>query len=47
MEDNVIKLFGRPISSAFYRARVALDLKGIPYQPVFMDPDRKEHLEPA
>ena len=43
----MIKLFGWPISAAFYRARVGLDLKGIPYQPVFVDPDRKEHLEPA
>jgi maleylpyruvate isomerase len=43
----VIKLFGWPISSAFYRACVALDLKAISYEPVLMDPDLKEHLEPA
>mgnify|MGYP001194706614 FL=1 len=41
----MIKLFGWPISSAHYRACVALDLKGIPYESVFMDPDIKEHLE--
>ena len=43
----MIKLFGWPISSAFDRACVALDLKGIHYEPVLMDPDRNEHLEPA
>ena len=32
----MIKLFGWPISSACYRACVALDLKGIHYEPVLM-----------
>ena len=41
----MIKLFGWPVSSAYYRARVALDLKGALYESVFMDPDKKEHLE--
>ena len=39
----MIKLFGWPGSGAYYRACVALDLKDIPYEPVMMDPDRKEH----
>lgn len=41
----MIKLYGWPISTAYFRARVALDLKGALYEPVFMDPDTKEHLE--
>ena len=41
----MIKLFGWPGSSAYYRACVALDLKGIPYEPILLDPDRKEHRE--
>ena len=41
----MIELFGWPISTAYFRARVVLDLKGAPYESVFMDPDMKEHLE--
>lgn len=40
----MLKLFTYYRSVSTYRVRIALNYKGVPYQPVYIDSDRKEHL---
>lgn len=39
----MLKLFTYYRSVSTYRVRIALNYKGVPYQPVFIDSDREEH----
>lgn len=41
-----MKLYTYYLSSATYRVRIALNLKGLPYQGVYLDLARGRHLEP-
>lgn len=41
-----MKLYNAFISSASYRARIALNLKGIEYEYVSVDPRKEEHVAP-
>ena len=43
LRDIILKLFTYYRSVSTYRVRIALNYKGVPYQPVFIDSDRQEH----
>ena len=43
LRDIMLKLFTYYRSVSTYRVRIALNYKGVPYQPVFIDSDRQEH----
>ena len=41
-----MKLFSNFVSSASYRVRIALNIKGIAYEYVPIDANNEEHLAP-